>query len=242
MTQLSLGALGGIQLAPDALEEQRGAWCSPEEYTKAAGVFDVDPFTNPRSTLVARFMCMLERSDDGFGHVIIKKPPRGEAATSAEPGKFYVNPRECEDARDHDDEGLGGGDGHPLWTCAKCGYRVADALTTVWIQPDYEFVLEALAHYGHTRFTALLRLDTSTVWFAQLWGLSEVIMVPKRDRLEFVPPPGVKPSSNPFPHGLYYKRAEDVTPAIAELCYPWPCPSYPWRADPLRLLDVIAIR
>lgn len=83
-------------------------------------------------------------------------------------------------------------------------------------------MLEALAHYGHTRFVALLRLDTSTVWFQQLWDLVEVIMVPKRDRLEFVPPPGVKASSNPFPHGLFYKRAADVTPAIQELCYAWP--------------------
>lgn len=60
-------------------------------------------------------------------------------------------------------------------------------------------------------------------------------MVPKRDRLEFVPPPGVKASSNPFPHGLYYRRAADVPAAIRALCYPWPTPAYPWASDPLEL-------
>lgn len=209
--QLSLGALGGIHLAPDVLDEQRGAWCSPPEYTAAAGPFDLDAFTNPRSTLVARYTCMLERGDDGFG-----------LDSRDTPGAFYVNPEHCT----HDDG-----------PC--CGYHVAGANWRVWIQPPYDIVLEALAHYGHTRFTALLRLDTSTEWFERLWSLCEVIMVPKRDRLEFVPPPGVKPSSNPFPHGCYYKRADDVTEAIRALCYAWPTPSYP-AADPLGLYTLKA--
>lgn len=195
MAQLTLGDLGGIHLSPDMLEEQRGAWCSPPEYTEAAGTFDLDPFTNPRSTLVARRMCMLERRDDGFGHLPILKPKQGKRAESADPGVFYTT---------------------------EHGKERATAETRVWLQPPYDIVLEALAHYAHTRFTALLRLDTSTVWFEQLFELCEVIMVPKRDRLEFVPPPGVKPSSNPFPHGLYYARAEDVTKAVRNLCYPWP--------------------
>jgi len=209
--QLSLGALGGIVLSPEALDEQRGAWCSPQEYTDAAGPFDVDPFTNPRSTLVARHLCMLERGDDGFGLDMRNVP-----------GAYYMNPTHCRGC-----VGRGivtrsfGMDGTDEAPCDHCGYRVAHDYHRVWIQPPYDIVLEAIAHYGHTRFTALLRLDTSTLWFEQLYALSEVIMVPKRDRLEFVPPPGVKPSSNPFPHGLYYKRAEDVTDAIRALCYEW---------------------
>lgn len=209
MSQLALGALGGIQLAPDVLDEQRGAWCSPIEYTAAVGPFDVDPFTNPRSTLVARRTCMLERGDDGFG--------LDRRATA---GAYYVNPASCGECH---------GSG-----CDQCGYHVATADTRVWIQPDYAAVLAAIAHYGHTRFTALLRLDTSTLWFEQLFALSEVVMVPRRDRLEFVPPPGVKASSNPFPHGVYYRRAADVTPAISALCYAWPTPRYP-ALDPLQL-------
>lgn len=214
--QLSLGALGGIQLAPEVLEEQRGAWCSPIEYTEAAGHFDLDPFTNPRSTLRASYMCMLENGGDGFG-----------LDWRVTPGSFYIKHGEM----------------FTTCPCEYCGderaaldfYNVATEEWRVWIQPPYDIVLAALAHYGHTRYTALLRLDTSTAWFEQLWDMSEVIMVPKRDRLDFVPPPGVKASSNPFPHGLYYKRAEDVTPKVRELCYPWPCPRYPWRDDPLEL-------
>lgn len=216
MSQLQLGALGGICLAPDVLDEQRGAWCSPVEYTRAAGPFDVDPFTNPRSTLVARFTCMLERGDDGFG-----LDRRGD------PGTFYVNPDQCEECNGKGEDSYG-------VICMSCGYHVADGQMRVWIQPDYGFVLEAIAHYGHTRFTALLRLDTSTLWFERLFALCEVVMVPKRDRLEFVPPPGVKPSSNPFPHGVYYAKADDVTDAIASLCYAWPTPRYPAH-DPLQL-------
>lgn len=205
--QLSLGALGGIQLSPDVLDEQRGAWCSPPEYTAAAGVFDVDPFTNPRSTLVASRQCMLERGDDGFG-----------LDRRATPGTYYVNTANCTFC-------IGTGRRREVTAshceCSMCGYHVANDDTSTWIQPPYDIVSAALAHYGHTRFVALLRLDTSTAWFEQLFALSEIIMVPKRDRLEFVPPPGVKASSNPFPHGLYYKRAADVPRAIEQLCYPW---------------------
>lgn len=226
MTQLSLGGLGGIVLAPDMLDEQRGAWCSPPEWCERAterGPFDVDPFTNPRATLRARLQCMLERGDDGFGL------DRRDV-----PGTFYINPEQC--ACCHGSREVYAFDPvDALIPCDACGYHVADERTRTWIQPDYAFVLEALAHYGHTRYTALLRADTSTKWFEWLFEHSEVIMVPKRDRLDFVPPPGVKASSNPYPHGLYYKLAEDVPPSVSEHCYPWPCPLYPWGDDPLRL-------
>ncbi len=91
----------------------------------------------------------------------------------------------------------------------------------VWIQPPYDIVLKAIRHYGHTRFTALLRLDPSTQWFSELYALSEVILVPARDRIEFDPPPGVKPSSNPFPHGFFYKHAADVPSALRDVCLEW---------------------
>ncbi|MGN6107257.1 MAG: hypothetical protein ACTHU0_19270 [Kofleriaceae bacterium] len=219
MAQLSLGDLGGIVLSPDALDEQRGAWCSPPEYTEAASSewhFDLDPFTNPRSTLRAAYACMLERGGDGFGldqrHI---------------PGSFCIAP------------GVIGSCERPCCgseVTARVIRMVADATWRVWIQPPYDIVAEALAHYGHTRFVALLRLDTSTAWFERLYTeLCEVIMVPRRDRLEFVPPPGVKASSNPFPHGLYYRHAEDAPAAISAMCLPWPTPNYPWGEDPLEL-------
>lgn len=214
MPQLSFADLGGIQLAPDVLEEQRGAWCSPPEYTEAAGAFDADPFSNPRSTVRSLLACWLERGDDGFG-----------THRRDELGMIWLNK------------------GTPIratWTSeimwSDGRHVLCDERYKVWLQPPYDIVLEALAHFGHTRYCALLRLDTSTKWYEQLWCMSQVIMVPKRDRLEFVPPPGVKASSNPFPHGLYYKHAEDVTEAIKAKCYPWPCPRYPWQADPLKIM------
>lgn len=250
--QLSLlGALDTIQLDPALLDEQRGAWCSPPEYTKAAGPFDIDPFSNPRSTVQSLLACWLERGDDAFG-----------LARKNEPGVVWLNKgtpvRERWDIPAHALE-----DGRHV---------LVDESYTLWLQPPYDLVLAALAHFGHTRFVALLRLDTSTVWFQLMYAgiteadirnpqslakltkglkhthaiepcapLCEVIMVPKNDRLEFVPPPGVKASSNPYPHGLYYRRAADVPETIRALCYPWPTPIYPWAADPLRLLSVTAV-
>lgn len=184
MTQLALAGCTGIVLAPDALDEQRGAWCTPKKYADAVGPFRLDPFSNPRSHIRSEFSCQLERGDDGFG---VGDPDRRA-------GSFFVN-----------------GDGyHRAWPSWR-----------VWIQPDYEYVIEAIQHYKHTRFTALLRLDPSTEWFDELHAASELILIPRGDRIEFDPPPGVKASSNPFPHGLFYAHAEDATPAIRELCFEW---------------------
>lgn len=211
MTQLGFLEMAGTSRAPETGEE-RGAWCTPRKFADAVGAFDVDPFTNPRSWIRARWTCMLERGDNGL-------------VTGTEPGWFLG--REC----------CGAEAGSRIETAltnktflatreaifaTQNSLRQATAKTRVWIQPDYGFVLEAIRHYGHTRFTALLRLDTSTQWFEELFERTQVIMVPRRERIEFEPPPGVKPSSNPFPHGLFYARADDVTPEIAALCYEWP--------------------
>lgn len=117
----------------------------------------------------------------------------------------------------------GFGDGTPG------SYRIGDVLRTAikstrfWGQPEYHnaFVVRALEHYGHTRFCFLLRLDTSTGWFEQLWSISEVIMIPRGERIEFEPPPGVESSSNPYPHGFYYRSVDDVTDAIRNACFEW---------------------
>ena len=180
MTQLSLTGCTGIVLPPD-WEDGRGSWCKPKKYAERVGRFDLDPFTNTRSHIVANHTCMLERGEDGFGGL------------SGDPGAFYE----------------------------RSGPMRADEHWRVWIQPPYDIVLKAIRHYGHTRFTALLRLDPSTQWFAELYALSEVVLVPAGDRIEFDPPPGIKPSSNPFPHGFFYKRASDVPDALRELCFEW---------------------
>lgn len=107
------------------------------------------------------------------------------------------------------------------WRCGTT--RVigcADENTSTWIQPPYEIVLAAIAHYGHTRFCALLRFDPSTEWFRRLYRLTALVCVP-RQRIDFEPPPGVKASKNPFPHALYYARESDATPAVLRACVAW---------------------
>jgi hypothetical protein len=82
-------------------------------------------------------------------------------------------------------------------------------------------VIRWVRAYRHTRFCFLVRLDPSTEWFAELYAASEVLMVPRGRRIDFEPPPGVKASSNPFPHVLAYADHRDVTPAIEAMCFEW---------------------
>jgi hypothetical protein len=96
----------------------------------------------------------------------------------------------------------------------------AGATARVFLQPPYELVLEAVAHYGHTRFCALLRFDPSTQWFRRLYRLTSLVCVP-RTRIDFEPPPGVKASSNPFPHALFYRDPSDATPEVLRACIAW---------------------
>lgn len=45
----------------------RGAWCTRREVADAVGPWMLDPFSNPRSHIVAGHRCMLEDGGDGFG-------------------------------------------------------------------------------------------------------------------------------------------------------------------------------
>ena len=111
------------------------------------------------------------------------------------------------------------GTGHGL--PARTG--IADADTRVWIQPPYELVEAALAHYGHTRFCALLRWSPDVkAWFPQLWARTAVVCHPFGERMEFDPPPNVDKSGDmPFPHALYYADERDVTDEVRALCIVW---------------------
>ena len=160
-------------------EVARGAYCTPKAWAERVGPWDVDPFSNPRSHIVAARRCMLE--DGGNGML--------------------------------DREVVGSYSAPPA-------FGRADENTRVFLQPPYEMVDEALEHYGHTRFCALLRFDTSTKWFAKLYRITRLVCVPRR-RLAFEPPPGVKASANPYPHALYYAREEDATPRVLRACIAW---------------------
>lgn len=97
---------------------------------------------------------------------------------------------------------------------------VADELTRVWIQPPYELVAAAIAHYGHTRFCALLRWSPDVkAWFPELWRRTAVVAHPWCERMEFEPPPGVDKSGDmPFPHALFYAHEGDITDAVRARC------------------------
>lgn len=90
-----------------------------------------------------------------------------------------------------------------------------------FINPPYSrgMVMRFVLAFVHHRFIFLLRFDPSTEWFALLYEMTERIAFPK-DRTDFEPPPGVEAKpGNPFPHALFYARAEDVSDAIHASCY-----------------------
>jgi len=99
----------------------------------------------------------------------------------------------------------------------------ADELTRVWIQPPYELVAAAIAHYGHTRFCALLRWSPDVkAWFPELWRRTAVVCHPFGERMEFEPPPGIDKSGDmPFPHALYYAHEADLTDEVRARCIVW---------------------
>lgn len=166
-------------------DPNRGKWCTPKRWAGYVGAFDLDPFSNPYSHVVAAAACMLERGDNGFGSERKDKRVRGRYFTT------------------------------------EHGNCTADEDTRVWLQPPYEIADEAVAHYGHTRFVALLRFDPPVGWFRALYKLSELVCVPADKRFAFEPPPGVDPSSPPIPHVLFYRRAEDVTRDVLRHCISW---------------------
>jgi hypothetical protein len=118
-------------------------------------------------------------------------------------------------------DGFGGGGGYGRYRERSREIEEAEAHTRVWIQPPYELVLDAIQHYGHTRFGALLRWAPDTEWFARLWPLVHAVAFPIGARLEFEPPEGIEASSNPYPHALYYADDRDVTQEVCALCIVW---------------------
>jgi hypothetical protein len=93
----------------------------------------------------------------------------------------------------------------------------------VFVNPPYEngSVLEWFRAYKHTRFCFLLRFDPSTAWFSELYRATSLVCLPRGRRVNFEPPPGVRASSNTFPHGLFYRDEADATPAILRACFSW---------------------
>lgn len=97
------------------------------------------------------------------------------------------------------------------------------ASARVFINPPYSTVPPWISAYKHTGFCFLLKLDTSTKWFAELHAATQLILIPRR-RVNFTPPPGVPPKkaiAQQFPHALFYAHDEDATAAIRALSWSW---------------------
>ncbi len=93
--------------------------------------------------------------------------------------------------------------------------------TRVFINPPYSRgqVVRWVKHYRDTQFIFLLRWDPSTEWFAELYPYCTHVWFPDR-RINFEPPPGVKSSSNPFPHALYLRDpSEELKARLAGAGY-----------------------
>lgn len=188
-------------------DPNRGTWRTPLTVATAIGPFDLDPFSNPRSHIVSAIACMLERGDDGFGT---------RDSRFQEPGSYFIANSDGPDFHEHPEL-------HAALVPAlgmRGRFHVAASATRTFLQPPYSIVLRALRHYLHTRWCALLRFDPRPEWFDVVYDASELVCVLRE--IEFEPPPGVpKGGGNSFPHALFYRRAEDVTPEVLAMSIAW---------------------
>lgn len=186
-------------------DPNRGKWRTPKAWAERVGPWDLDAFSNPDSHIKATTHCMLERRDDAFGGRGLGRRIVGEYSVTSTFRKRL-------------------GPGELARLAGSFGRLVADERTRVWIQPPYEIVDQALDHFGHTRFCALLRFDTRTKWFDRLYRLVQkrrgLIACPL-GTFNFEPPAGVPSSSNLFPHALYYADERDATDAVLRRSKAW---------------------
>lgn len=94
------------------------------------------------------------------------------------------------------------------------------ASVKTFINPPYSDVMPWITAFKHTRFCFLLKFDTSTKWFHELYRVTGLVCV-TRKRIAFEPPPGVKGSSNQFPHAFFYRHLEDAPKEILSTCIAW---------------------
>lgn len=97
-----------------------------------------------------------------------------------------------------------------------------DGNTRAFINPPYARgqVIQWIQAYAHTRFCFLLKFDPSTAWFELLMQHTKLVLIPKGERVEFEPPPGIEASSVQFPHALFFAEPALATDAIKALCFP----------------------
>lgn len=136
-------------------------------------------------------------------------------------GKWDLDP--CSNARSHIESKRA----FDLEARGQNGLELASkvkASARVYVNPPYSDVLPWVRAYGHTRFCFLVKFDPSTVWCTELLANTSLILFPKKveersARIAFEPPPGLKASSNQFPHGLFFANAKDASKEIQAACF-----------------------
>lgn len=93
----------------------------------------------------------------------------------------------------------------------------------VFCNPPYSRgnVIRFVRAFCRTRFLFLVRQDTSTRWWRELWPYVGLQCTPI-SRVEFDMPPDVddvEDTSNPYPHVLLYANADDATADVRRICY-----------------------
>jgi len=137
-------------------EAARDGACTPPWLTEMIGDVDLDPCSNPRSTVRARRKFDLADGNDGLAL----------AETLKSPGlRVFVNP------------------------------PYSRGQVSRWVDA-----------YRHADYVFLLRWDPSTAWFRRLMETTAAVWFANR-RVDFVPPPGVTFSSNPYPHALFFRHS-----------------------------------
>lgn len=167
------------------LTDGRDSWCTPLWLAKLIGRVKLDPCSNARSHVKADIALTLEAGDNG----LCGCPSVRSVVNYASVGAFFRK--------------------------ATTQQRATKEWTT-FINPPYAKgdVEKWVRHYRHTRYVFLLRLDPSTRWFSLLMETcTNILLLDKR--INFEPPPGVKASSNPFPHALYLR--DPPIPLLARL-------------------------
>jgi hypothetical protein len=120
----------------------RDSWCTPRWLTDLLPRVDLDPCSNPRSTVHAEKTCSLEAGEDGL--------------TTIWWGSVFVNP--------------------PYSDVLPWASKLCDA-------------------HGRNAAAFLVNVDPSTAWWSVLTSRLDCALF-FRKRIQFDPPPGVRPSTN----------------------------------------------
>lgn len=93
----------------------------------------------------------------------------------------------------------------------------------IYVNPPYSrgLVMKFVRAFADKRSCFLLRFDTSTTWFNEMYARTELLLIP-RIRVNFEPPPGTSLTgnhNNPYPHALMFTRARDANEELRSLCF-----------------------